>query len=903
MRLLLFIVLLVYTVGVYGQSGNYFLSHYSLTQNQFDNVCFDMAQRGDGFMYFATRGGVQEFDGRNWEQLPGQGAVYSLVFSANGTLYWGGAAGWGKVTPDASGLPSTQLVEAGKNVFQGMRLGTAVYFISEESIYVIAEGQAKSKRIQASEKTGAFTGIFELYGTPYVNTTAGVLYKIDQDKLTRAPMNWPANEAVVFIAPFQDQYLVGLTNNKIYKCAKNLRMQEVVLADQEYVSTSVLVNATAVSGDLFALGTLRGGVVFINASGKTQQIINYATGLPDNEVFSLRSDKDQCLWVAHEYGFTRIAPDLPLRSFSHYAGLQGNLLCARTHQGQVYVGTSVGLFKLEKQDVYEEVVYYVDAVVAENTTKSEKKGKKEKTEKKEEVQEKTEPTQDTKRGGIFRLFRRHKKDQSTSTSGNASAGEKNESKPQALTKKVKKTQRILRASQYTYRRVDGVDAKVSQLLSSRQGKLIASGLSGVYEVDGLTTRPIVEEPARFIHVTADGQLLVSTYEDKVLLCRYEAGVWKDNAEVPGLDDQVNYIFEGAAGEVWLCALEKMYRYDAKGLATVAVANAHFDEFVGVRYKQDIIIANPQGFFVYRPDKQAFDRIDSLSAAGIEGYYVTDNHIAYKTEHSWNIFGEQAQAEQVKWLNLFPNLRFISGDHKNDLWIINRDNELYKFSQQSTSPLTGGNPIVLRATRNGEVKSGAARELKFEEDKNTFTFEVIQPNFLCAPAIEYRYELAGMEQGWTDWGAANNVINFSYLPSGEYTLRVQARDIFGRVESMKDLSFEVLPPYWRRPWFYGLEAFVFASLVLLSFRLSTRYRIVSRLLSMLTIIMLIQFIQTGIGQLFETKTSVVIDFFVQVVVAFMILPVEGYLRNLMLRSLDGNTRLHRILARRGANQKE
>jgi hypothetical protein len=60
-------------------------------------------------------------------------------------------------------------------------------------------------------------------------------------------------------------------------------------------------------------------------------------------------------------------------------------------------------------------------------------------------------------------------------------------------------------------------------------------------------------------------------------------------------------------------------------------------------------------------------------------------------------------------------------------------------------------------------------------------------------------------------------------------------------------------------------------------------------------MLIQFIQTAIGQMFDTKSSPVLDFFVQVIVAFMILPVEGYLRNLMLRSLDTQSRLYRFLS--------
>ena len=129
---------------------------------------------------------------------------------------------------------------------------------------------------------------------------------------------------------------------------------------------------------------------------------------------------------------------------------------------------------------------------------------------------------------------------------------------------------------------------------------------------------------------------------------------------------------------------------------------------------------------------------------------------------------------------------------------------------------------------------------------------------------------------------------------EYSLHVQAKDIFGNIQELDELRFEVLAPYWQRTWFYALEFLLFASLVLLSFRLSTRYRVISRLLSLLTIILLIQFIQTVIGETFETRASPVTDFFVQVLVAVLILPVEGYLRNLLLQSVEAGSILHRFI---------
>lgn len=900
MRHIVCLILLLGFFKSYSQTGNYFLSHYSPGKERFSNVCFDMVQGDRGVMYFATRSGVLEFDGRNWDLISGNGAVYSLQLNRQKEIYWSGTNGYGKVDTSVPGDHKLKVLsgEGVTDVYKNLIVNDKLYFVTEQAVYIEQKNQPVTV-IKSSNLTGSFGAIFELFGSVYINTQRGGIFKVGDDKLLRSALDIPTGTEVTFSSGMNNFYILGLSNNKVLLTGEDLRLKELNMKDQAYADASVVVNGSWVNRDLFVLGTLRGGMMFIQSgSGNTQEIVNYNTGLPDNEVYTLMLDKSLCVWAAHEYGFTRVAPYLPFRSFSHYTGLAGNLLCATSFEGKEYVGTSLGLFRLEKEEVYDEITYYEDVEVKSNEPQASDKtttaGK----------EEKTAQTQESKKKGFLQFFRRSRdNEKSTATvKDNSTAAKESKGAPKNSTAKkyrsVKKTQRVLRSSQYVYKKVLGIDAKVTQLFEL-DGKLIAAGLAGAFEIDELIAKPILEEPVLTGYASANLNVaLFSTYSSEVRVFQpIENNQWKSLNFLENVDDRIDAMVDGIGQELWLCALDKAYRLDiadgqVKNIQTVSIDNPTYNNITCIHWKNDIILANDQGFLRFDRQKNTFEHIDSLAKP--VHYFSDGENILYNDNHAWNILGKAHGQSNLQLLNLLQNLRFVSIDQNGEnLWLITENNELYKFFGERFTPYEAGNQPLLRAVRNNDAKVDL---LNFEvsENKSTLTFEVIQPDFLAPQSIEYRYRLKGLDEDWSEWSTNNYIINYPYLPSDDYILMVQSRDIFGKVHELANVSFEVLPPYWQRPWFYALEFLVFSGLVLLSFRLSNRYRIISRLLSLLTIIMLIQFIQTVASATFETKESPVTDFFIQVVIAFLILPVEGYLRNLMFRSVDPSSRLYRFL---------
>ena len=863
----------------FAQNGTYFLSHHSPSKDNFDNVCFDIVQDKHGIMYFAMKAGVLEFDGREWDLIPGAGAVYALNRNEAGEIFWVGAKGFGKIAQNRQGFKEIQYLSDSltTNVFQTLAIGEHVYFLSENKIFLYRAGSSSAELLITGNAHTMFTGMFELFGTVYIQTERNTIFKLQEDQLLYVNLNFSGN--VLFQSKLDDTYLFGTSDNRVYSCGKDLIVKQIIIEDQPYADASAIVSGTWVNTELLALGTLRGGVMLINPkTGKRDQIIDYSTGLPDNEVFSLMADANKNIWVAHEYGFTQVSPSLPFRSFSYYAGIEGNMLCVHSHLGNVYVGTSVGLFKLDKDEIYDEIVTWID--VSSDGTASGPNGA---------LRADGKESADSRRRGFFNFLKRNRGKGKEKTDPDDSDGLASNDKRQ------KKIERILRSSQHTFKRVEGIDAKITHLVEV-EGRLIAGGLEGVFEVTDLKAEAIMRSPARYLYASPElKSVIASTYNDEVWSLQRGESAWQQLNLINGLGDQVNYVFQGIENEWWLCGLDHIYQLQLnetgiQRLRTIELSNANFEKTLGTKLDDEIFFVNTDGFFRFDRSRSRLAALDSLEKP--YQYFAMDGRLLYRDRHQWGMFGEIGGDTNLQLLNLFQNLRFIATDQNpKNLWMISGANELLKFYGEEVPSIHSRFPVFLKSIENSAGKIADFKQIEIDQVNSAVTFEVVQPDFINPKSIEFRYFLQGMHADWSDWSSANNKINFPYLPPGDYNLRVESRNIFGKVSQLRPVAFRVIPPYWKRSWFYALEFLVFASLVVLSFRLSTRYRIVSRFLSLITIILLIEFIQTVIGSSIISDDTPVVEFLIQFVVAILILPVEGFLRNLMLRSLDPSGRFY------------
>ncbi|HRE66834.1 MAG TPA: triple tyrosine motif-containing protein [Cyclobacteriaceae bacterium] len=812
------------------QTGTYYLSHFTPPDDRIDFRSRFMLQDTQGELYFANRQGILEFDGKNWNEIEIPGAVHAVA--ANGTdVYVAGVAGGGKLNKKSE--PQRAYIPLVAGNFNGVAAqGELVFFLASDQVIAFSsQTNQVSWALKADSSYGIFLELFTINNAIYLRTSNRGLQKLQDQKLSAAEFA-PAN--VVFASPGKS-VLLGMDDNRVFVLEKN-QIRELVLKDSTYLPKHTLVAGTWLNNNLIALGTMRGGVLFINATtGETEQVVDYFNGLPDNEVYALLADGNDGVWVSHEYGFTRIAPQIPFRSFDHFSGLNGNLLCAQTFNGNVFVGTTLGLFELVNvAEIHQPVVTEVA----------------------------------TSRG-------------------------RRKATPAPIPKVELPGQ-----PRFEYQRVAGIEGKVTQL-AIVNSKLMAAGVSGLFEVSGLTSKPILMGAVRTVFYSPSlNQLLVAIPQQTKTLQQVETN-WQETQLLDSIREPISHAFEDRLENIWLCGKSYIYKIetvdgDITDLESIPINNPSRDETVGLAYGNEVYIAASGQFSIY-DHKASFVKFDSLP--GPRKYFASGGYFWFNDGTRWRTVDSRVQSLKLEWLGMFPNLRYLAPDQAgNNVWVITAANELYNFSQTAAVPDTGY-PLYLRGIRGHEIS--LADKIEIEEHEGAITFEFIQPAYLGLNATQYRYQVKELNKQWSSWSSSNNEVAFSYLPPGKYQLQVQSRDLLGNVSKVEQIAFKVLPPYWKRWWFYALEFTVFSLLVALSLRIgraNTRYRFVSQILSLLTVVMLVQFLQTAISSLIGIKTSPVIEFIIQVFVALAIFPVEILARDSMMKYVEGKYRIRRIWER-------
>lgn len=308
-------------------------------------------------IYAGNAGGLLEYDGSRWRYIPvRQGLnIRSLGVDRSGRICVGSRGEFGLVVPDSTGTPgyislSDSLAEDDRffsDIWKILCDGDTVYFQAQENLFVYHGGKLSVIRPETSFHT-AFLVDHKLYvrqrGTGLMVLQEGELQPVEGGGRF-------ADLGIFSMLPTEepDRILIATIEKGLflYRSGAPDAITPLKTGNDDLLVRAGIYGGLKLAGDRYAFNTLRAGVLITDGRGRVVRAFNTATGLPDDDVKFITTDRLGGIWCALNSGIARIDYSSPLSACGKESGLTGSVNAVARHDGTLFAGTTSGLFRLE----------------------------------------------------------------------------------------------------------------------------------------------------------------------------------------------------------------------------------------------------------------------------------------------------------------------------------------------------------------------------------------------------------------------------------------------------------------------------------------------------------------------------------------------------------------------------
>ncbi len=313
------------------------------------------AQTANGVMYIGNSSGVLEYDGVRWRviTLPNYGLVRALALDpTSDRVYVGSVDEIGYLEPDANGVMQYQSLlpqlpaEQRKfsNVWHCHVNKHGVYFTTSGRLFRFGPDGMKSWPSQHQFVHSVVVGDRFFLRDEQV----GLLEQLD-DELRPVPGGEVFSEhriSVLLEWPGKGD-LLAISRTLGFMRYDGQRFSKWPTELDAGLQAQLVSSATPLADGRLAVGMLKGGLFMLNSAGRLVGQLNRQSGLPDNSIYRLFQDQQHGLWLGTDNGIARLQLGLGFSRFNLVHGLDGNVYAMQRFNGELYVGTAQGLYRLQ----------------------------------------------------------------------------------------------------------------------------------------------------------------------------------------------------------------------------------------------------------------------------------------------------------------------------------------------------------------------------------------------------------------------------------------------------------------------------------------------------------------------------------------------------------------------------
>jgi len=268
---------------------------------------------------------------------------------------------------------------------------------------------------------------------------------------------------------------------------------------------------------------------------------------------------------------------------------------------------------------------------------------------------------------------------------------------------------------------------------------------------------------------------------------------------------INTIFEDRTGTLWLGAWDGLYRHNGvdatftrytenQGLPSSAIQGILEDKL------GRLWLSTKKGISRYDPQTETFRNYDASD--GLQGDEFSQGACAQGSD------GEMFFGGSNGFNAFFPeNVR----DNPYVPPVV-----ITSFKIFNTPVAIGSNSVLKRAIPYVD-------SLTLSYRVNVFSFEFAALSYANSQKNRYRYKLEGLEPRWNEVDSKRRIATYTNLDPGKYVFRVQGSNSDG-VWNEQGLSLKILitPPWWNTILFRTMCAAVLLAIIWAAYRLRVRY---------------------------------------------------------------------------------
>lgn len=330
---------------------NYTPVDYGKQRNP-ENWC--IAQDHRGVMYFGNAYGVITYDGTRWGFVPvTEGSFVTSLHYQDGIVYAGASGEFGFIAPSDSGklvyhslaaeLPEEEWYFG--SVWEIHPACGSILFQAED---MVALYDPEAGTINTIFPETSFHTSFSVRGEVWLRERDIGLVSIDGCSGSKTIVSEDSlfKDAGIFsIIDFTNKIWFATQSDGIFQTSGNGQNPTLLEQnDSALINSALIYGGTRISEDVIALYTSQKGVILLDREGRVTGRIDKSVGLRVNDVKDIFMDRDRNLWIALSNGIANANYYSPLSFFGDESGISGNVQAIMRHAGELFVGTSTGLY-------------------------------------------------------------------------------------------------------------------------------------------------------------------------------------------------------------------------------------------------------------------------------------------------------------------------------------------------------------------------------------------------------------------------------------------------------------------------------------------------------------------------------------------------------------------------------